>query len=66
MQPREGTVIRGNITGRGRKQWDPPGSLGKLEMDGAVIRYMTFAHNPGGSGELRVVGKRSIAALSLG
>lgn len=66
MWPREGTVTRDNITGRGRKQWDPPGSLGTLEIDGAVIRYMTFARNPAGSGELRVVGKRSIAALSLG
>lgn len=50
----------------GRKQWDQPGSLGKLEMDGAGIKYMTFIRNPGGNGELRMVGKQSTAVLSLG
>lgn len=50
----------------GRKQWEQPGSLGKLEMDGAGIKYTTSIHSPGGSGELRMVGKHSAAVLSLG
>lgn len=57
--------MRGHTMHGGRKQWDQPGSLDKLEMGGTGIKYMIFICNPGGSRELRMVGKQNLVALSL-